>query len=358
MLGYKKLRNNLYSADLVYGKIDLKYGHTFSCYFIVRHADDLEFIEKQALQLLLAGCQSFIFWGDKASAWRQIVTRRDRILRSIPTSEATIFTSDHTELDTFSSVLFREISVRSFIPHDVYLLYDDETIYEEVLQRLEVLQDSLFRKADGKGLEELIGEPRVKCPRCGSMDTARIIRGWSSVDDTLREAADAGIIHLGVQREQEAAPRRYCNSCRKKFGAPAQIIKDRKALALADDVIGLEYWRVVFVPLRWSPKLTIIKTDHDAVVKLNSWDGTDNLPFEREYTIEKTRWDCFVTALFDDLYLNDWEQRYEDPNFCDGEGWHLKLQFSKLKEREYSGQNQFPPYWNEFQQLLEPFIIP
>ena len=42
---YRKLRPNLYSADLVYGKIDLKPGHGVSCFFIVQHIDDKEFIK-------------------------------------------------------------------------------------------------------------------------------------------------------------------------------------------------------------------------------------------------------------------------------------------------------------------------
>lgn len=358
MSNYKRLRNNLYSANLLYGKIDLKSGHTFSCFFIVQHTDDLEFLKEQILQLLLAGCQGFIFFGAKASAWRQTIAWKDRVLRSIPAAEPAVFTSEYAELDAFSAALFRDISIRSFIPHDVYLLYDDETIYEEVLKHLEILQDSLFRRTDGKSLEELIREPRIKCPRCGSMDTARIIRGWSSVDNTLREAADTGIIHLGVRREQKDAAKRYCNSCRKTFGAPAQIINGQTVIAAVDDVIGIEYSRVAFMLLQLPPKITIIKSEHGAVVKARGWGKTDNLPFEREYTIAKRRWDSLVTALFDDLYLNDWEPHYEDPDVCDGEAWHLKVQFSKQKEREYSGQNQFPPYWNELQKLLEPLLYP
>ena len=140
MSNYKRLRNNLYSANLLYGKIDLKSGHTFSCFFIVQHTDDLEFLKEQILQLLLAGCQGFIFFGAKASAWRQTIAWKDRVLRSIPAAEPAVFTSEYAELDAFSAALFRDISIRSFIPHDVYLLYDDETIYEEVLKHLESLQ--------------------------------------------------------------------------------------------------------------------------------------------------------------------------------------------------------------------------
>ena len=63
MKRYKKLRPNLYSADLHYGKIDIRPGHYCSCFFIVQSTDDMEFIRDQGMQLLLAGCRHFDFSG-------------------------------------------------------------------------------------------------------------------------------------------------------------------------------------------------------------------------------------------------------------------------------------------------------
>lgn len=48
---YDKLRSNLYGAHLIYGEIDLNPTHIISCFFIVEHTDDKEFIKKQAMQL-------------------------------------------------------------------------------------------------------------------------------------------------------------------------------------------------------------------------------------------------------------------------------------------------------------------
>lgn len=134
---YKKLRPNLYSADLFYGKIDLKPGHGFSCFFIVQHTDDKEFIKDQAIQLLLAGCRNFDFYGKMEPIWHLGFDDADILLNPNSTQETVALTSGWDTIDEFVEVLHNEISCRPFVPHDYYLIYDDEETYEDVLRRLD-----------------------------------------------------------------------------------------------------------------------------------------------------------------------------------------------------------------------------
>ncbi len=60
---------NFFGVQLEIGSIDLRPGHIFSCYFIVGHPHDAAFIEKQARQLLLAGCKHFVFYGKYEPQW-------------------------------------------------------------------------------------------------------------------------------------------------------------------------------------------------------------------------------------------------------------------------------------------------
>ena len=136
---YRKLRPNLYSADLVYGKIDLKPGHGFSCFFIVQHIDDKEFIKDQAIQLLLAGCRNFDFYGEKGPIWHLGFDDADILMNPNSTPETVALTSGWDTIDEFVEVLHNEISCRLYVSHDYYLLYDDEETYEYVLQSLEML---------------------------------------------------------------------------------------------------------------------------------------------------------------------------------------------------------------------------
>lgn len=134
---YEKLRNCLYGAHHIYGKIDLNPRHTFSCFFIVQHTDDKEFIKEQAMQLLLAGCRNIDFFGEKESIWHLGFDDVNIILNLYSSPENVALISGWSTLDDFVDQLHRGISARSIIPHDTYLLYDDWALYEEVQRRLD-----------------------------------------------------------------------------------------------------------------------------------------------------------------------------------------------------------------------------
>ena len=137
MQRYNKLRNNLYSADLLYGKIDLNPIRTFSCFFIVEHTYDAVFIKDQVIQLLLAGCQSFDFYGKAEPNWHLGVDEANTLLRLKSAYETNVLISGWSTLEEFADALNDVLSLRPFVPHDFYLIYDDEEIYRSVLKRLE-----------------------------------------------------------------------------------------------------------------------------------------------------------------------------------------------------------------------------
>ena len=145
MQRYNKLGNNLYSADLLYGKIELKPTHRFSCFFIVEHTFDAEFIKDQAIQLLLAGCQSFDFYGKAESNWHLGVDEANTLLLLKSAYETDVLISGWSTLEEFADALNDVLSMRPFVPTDFYLIYDDEEIYKNVLKRLEIPVEELLR---------------------------------------------------------------------------------------------------------------------------------------------------------------------------------------------------------------------
>ena len=42
----------------------------------------------------------------------------------------------YSDLEEFINMLQEEISARYFVPHDTYLIYDDETVYKQILSKL------------------------------------------------------------------------------------------------------------------------------------------------------------------------------------------------------------------------------
>lgn len=142
MQQYEKLGNNLYGAEMYRGKLELKPTHGFSCFFIVEHIADKEFVKNQAMQLLLAGCRNFNFYGNAEPIWHLIVDETDILLYPDSTSESVALTSGWDSIEDFADALDVELSLRTFVPHDIFLIYDDVRIYNDVVACLEELRNN------------------------------------------------------------------------------------------------------------------------------------------------------------------------------------------------------------------------
>ena len=134
MQRYKKLRPNLFSADLHFGKIEIKPDHYCSCFFIVQRTDDREFIKDQAIQLLLAGCRNYDFYGEKRKIWETGLEEAYRIVLPENSVENTIRLNRWDIIEDFVAALNKSISMRPIVPCDHFLLYDDMKIYEAVVE--------------------------------------------------------------------------------------------------------------------------------------------------------------------------------------------------------------------------------
>lgn len=65
---------------------------------------------------------------------------------------------------------------------------------------------------------------QIKCPRCGSTKTARILYDMPAFSEDLVAKIDAGKIHIGGCCITGFDAKYYCNDCKKKFGEAAQIV--------------------------------------------------------------------------------------------------------------------------------------
>ena len=133
---YERLNNRFYSLDLYYGKTNLKPYRDFCCFFIVEHPCSDEFIHDQALMLLTSQCNNFDFYGSYSKQWDIGFDLVDLQLHPNDDDMGIALTSAWESLDDFVDALELALSARTFIPYDVYLIYDDEAIYKEVLERL------------------------------------------------------------------------------------------------------------------------------------------------------------------------------------------------------------------------------
>lgn len=136
MSRYKKIMNRFYSAPLLYGKTNLKPYMRFQCYFITEHVWDPEYIRQQAMQLLMSQCFGFYFFGAHSREW----TQEFHALKSViyPDADERCFLGQWDHINDFVNVLHKNLSCRPFVPSDIYLIYDDAELYQNVLDLLGV----------------------------------------------------------------------------------------------------------------------------------------------------------------------------------------------------------------------------
>ncbi len=58
------------------------------------------------------------------------------------------------------------------------------------------------------------------CPRCGSRNTATILRGMPAWSPELQEKMDKGEVVLGGCCITDCDPTHHCNKCEKDFSKP------------------------------------------------------------------------------------------------------------------------------------------
>lgn len=136
MASFERLRSNLYGANLFSGQIDLNPTHGLSGFFIVQHSSDAGFAGKQLLPLILAGCSSFHFIGEYRAVWNGEFLKQQHQLFLGNTEEPQFLSVSYDSLDSFAAALQGEMSIKPIVPHDIYLLYDDEALYQDVLHQL------------------------------------------------------------------------------------------------------------------------------------------------------------------------------------------------------------------------------
>ena len=153
---------------------------------------------------------------------------------------------------------------------------------------------------------------QIRCPRCGSMDTARILYGLPAMDDELEERIRAGKIHLGgccITSEEVYGERvrtdstRFCNACEKKFGAPPIFHYKGAAQDYRREVIAFRYFDGGYFG-----GYTELRNRRagDAIIaetvsfgnRIDSASGT--------YTMPEKEWAAFMDALYSECYLHEW----------------------------------------------------
>jgi len=250
---------------------------------------------------------------------------------------------------------------------------DDWKRYHEYLLRFAKANHIVLDMIKNDGNEEVLAEnlslfvcnqkAQIKCPHCGSKDTARNVNGMPAFNELLQKQLDSGRVHLcgccvrvacdTNGREVYLDPEYYCNSCKKMFGFPPHLINERAntAEAFEDIVTRIRFQRNNYFGV--NQEIDIRKNEKGALVKATQWMPPKVIP-ERQITA--TRWRRLVDKLYSELFLNEWKKDYACYEILDGETWELEVFLTGRRKRTYTGSNAYPAYWGELKALMRPFL--
>ncbi|MCD7744315.1 MAG: hypothetical protein LUI13_03340 [Lachnospiraceae bacterium] len=128
---YEKLNNRLQATNIYYGKVSLNPSHYSALFYVVDHAEDMDFIQKEALQMVMqTGVTDVFFYGRKEALWHLAFDMAD--VQIYGDREDVILTYSCYSIEDFVCEIKEMLIIRTLIPLDCYLIYDDKSIYDDI----------------------------------------------------------------------------------------------------------------------------------------------------------------------------------------------------------------------------------
>ena len=198
----------------------------------------------------------------------------------------------------------------------------------------------------------------VKCPRCSSSSTARILYGSPRMAE-LRRRIEAGKVVPGGGMLFEVPmdgrmvtinPARRCADCGKEFGGPPLIV--------AKDYLSAEDYRDVVTKVEFTAyetfgaytKITVIKNDRGAMATVCEDPSASGEVQSRQ--VDEHFWNSLMYHLYRRIYLKDWNKNYDGPFGRQGARWELRIRMTGRRQRNYHGSNALTPYFKELMQIM------
>ena len=203
---------------------------------------------------------------------------------------------------------------------------------------------------------------QIKCPHCGSKNTARYFYGYPLYDEIMQKKLEDGKWVLGgccirsveIHGQQvDTMPGRKCNACRKDFATAPILYTPKKNL--------IEDYRDIVTSIKFSiggyfegyTEVIIKRNKNGAYVSVQQFPCGLEIPEDKQITNGK--WQKIVNKLYCGFYLHEWKKEFEDPYVLDGTQWSLDINLTNRRVRHYHGSNDYPPYWKELGKIFREF---
>lgn len=189
----------------------------------------------------------------------------------------------------------------------------------------------------------------MKCPKCGSKKLAPILYGMPAFDEEMKRKLDNKQLVLGGCCITGADPQFHCFGCGKDVCKPPVLRSKQGVEDYRDIVTSIKF---VYSPYLDLPFMDLIIKKRSEGIHLKAFSSDGRV--EREVTTSE--WKKLLNSLYGKLYLHEWKKRYEDVLVFDGDYWELKIKLTNGRVREYSGSNDYPPYWKELLTAFKPLL--
>ena len=127
----------LFCMHVKQGQPELRQGHKASCFLIVEHLDNEDFIRLKSLAMMMSGCDRFRLYGKQEPLWYRLMDYTEWELYKDGPDEPSKMIVGYDDPDGFAEELARNICIREFTLRDTFLMYDDPAAYRDMIGRLE-----------------------------------------------------------------------------------------------------------------------------------------------------------------------------------------------------------------------------
>lgn len=199
----------------------------------------------------------------------------------------------------------------------------------------------------------------IKCPRCASMNTEEIHYDANTEEGMTDYSVTSGRIGRDVASEQGWGARYRCHDCRRDFGSTSLrkgIMSDAMTYRQATRNILFEVGGLMqgFFTLR------LERAEGGSFMQVSPGfipDKESGKVQPGRVSITAEQWDTVVAQLYEELFVLDWKETYENPFVMDGQQWRLTLTMENGEELRYHGMNAYPVYWDRVLELFDPMSI-
>ncbi len=178
---------------------------------------------------------------------------------------------------------------------------------------------------------------KIVCPKCGSKRIAENRWGKHIFTEKLFEDVEKGRVRIKKGKKKDSSGEYWCHRCAKNFcrAKPRYAPDTISRFKLSISSFSRGETSVEIYPV---DKVIMAVIDHDRKDVI--------IPNRPALWISGKSWNAFTKKLIKDNLLLEWTRTYDNPSVVDGIQWSLEIDFSLSRRINWSGANQWPPYWN------------